>query len=111
MGAVVALAETVQTVDGPMAPQPMALRQGHGAAGAQTANRARPRRRRARISRRPVWVRIRTRKPETRLRLRLVPSNVRLVMIPSGQLDTLSAGLTAQAPSLVGSMLMIQLPR
>jgi hypothetical protein len=58
-----------------------------------------------------VWVRMRTRKPETRLRLRLVPSNVRFVMVACVQPTTLSADLTAHPPSLVGSMLMIQLPR
>jgi hypothetical protein len=89
----------------------MALGQGHGVRGDQTARRARPRRRRARIKRRPVWVRMRTRKPETRLRLRLVPSNVRFVMVLTDQPATLSADLTAQDPSLVASMLMIQLPR
>ena len=49
----------------------------------QTARRARPRLRRERMTRRPVWLRIRTRKPDTRLRLRLVPSRVRLVMAPA----------------------------
>lgn len=58
--------------------------------GPQTANRARPRRRRARTTRRPVWVRMRTLKPETRLRLRLVPSKVRLVMILNIQQGILS---------------------
>ena len=42
--------------------------------------RARPRLRRVRITRRPVWERIRTRKPETRFLLRFVPPRVRLVM-------------------------------
>jgi hypothetical protein len=37
-----------------------------------------------------VWVRMRTRKPETRLRLRLVPSKVRLVMILNIQPTILS---------------------
>ncbi len=43
------------------------------------------------MTRRPVWRRMRTRKPLTRLRLRLVPSSVRLVMVvlvlcvPNGQ--------------------------
>ena len=36
--------------------------------------------RRVRITRRPVWERIRTRKPETRFLLRFVPPRVRLVM-------------------------------
>ena len=49
----------------------------------QAARRARPRLRRVRITRRPVWERIRTRKPETRLRLRLVPPRVRLVITVS----------------------------
>lgn len=48
---------------------------------AQTASRTRPRLRRLRITRRPVWDLMRTRNPLTRLRLRLVPSSVRLVML------------------------------
>lgn len=47
----------------------------------QTASRARPRLRRLRMTRRPVWHLMRTRNPLTRLRLRLVPSSVRLVMV------------------------------
>ena len=46
----------------------------------QTARRDRPRLRRVRITRRPVWERMRTLKPETRFRLRLVPPRVRFVM-------------------------------
>lgn len=46
-----------------------------------TASRARPLLRRALMTRCPVLVRIRTRKPEVLLRLRLVPSRVRLVMV------------------------------
>ncbi|AII47109.1 hypothetical protein KR49_11975 [Synechococcus sp. KORDI-49] len=46
----------------------------------QTASRERPRFLRVRITRRPVWERMRTRKPDTRLRLRLVPPRVRLVI-------------------------------
>ena len=46
----------------------------------QTARRDRPRLRRVRITRRPVWERMRTRKPETRFRLRLVPPRVRFVI-------------------------------
>ena len=46
----------------------------------QAARRERPRLRRVRITRRPVWERMRTRKPETRLRLRLVPPRVRFVI-------------------------------
>ena len=46
----------------------------------QTARRERPRLRRVRITRRPVWDRMRTRKPETRFRLRLVPPRVRFVI-------------------------------
>lgn len=63
----------------------------HCTAILQTASRARPRLRRLRMTRRPVWRRMRTRKPLTRLRLRLVPSSVRLVMVvlvlcvPNGQ--------------------------
>jgi len=45
-----------------------------------TANRVRPRLRRVRITRRPVWDRMRTRNPETRFLLRLVPPNVRFVI-------------------------------
>lgn len=47
----------------------------------QTASWARPRLRRLRMTRRPVWDLMRTLKPLTRLRLRLVPSSVRLVMV------------------------------
>ena len=46
----------------------------------QAASRERPRLRRVRITRRPVWERMRTRKPDTRLRLRLVPPSVRFVI-------------------------------
>ncbi len=56
------------------------MMQGRTIAVGYTAKRARPLRRRARTTRRPVWVRIRTLKPETRLRFRLVPSSVLLVM-------------------------------
>ena len=45
-----------------------------------TANRVRPRLRRVRITRRPVWDRMRTRNPDTRFLLRLVPPKVRLVI-------------------------------
>jgi hypothetical protein len=79
MGAVQTATPAVQSLEHPHPPQPMALGQGHTAVD-QTASRARPRRRRARTTRRPVWVRMRTRNPDTRLGLRLVPSNVRLVM-------------------------------
>ena len=48
---------------------------------AQTASLIRPRLRLVRITRRPVWERMRTLKPETRLRLRLVPPRVRLVIL------------------------------
>lgn len=47
----------------------------------QTASCDRPRLRRLRMTRRPVWLRMRTRNPLTRLRLRLVPSSVRLVIV------------------------------
>ena len=46
----------------------------------QTARRERPRLRRVRITRLPVWERMRTLKPETRFRWRLVPPRVRFVM-------------------------------
>jgi hypothetical protein len=72
-----ALAASVEGIKNALPLQPMALRQSQGA---QTARRARPRRRRDLITRRPVWLRMRTRKPETRLRFRLVPSRVRLVI-------------------------------
>ncbi len=45
-----------------------------------TVRRARPLRRRALITRRPVAVLMRARKPDVRLRLRLVPSRVRFVI-------------------------------
>jgi len=80
----------VEPIEGSLPPQPMPLWQRHRPCPAQTARRARPRRRRVRITRRPVWLRIRTRKPDTRLRLRLVPSRVRFVMTLASQPDTLS---------------------
>lgn len=45
-----------------------------------TDNRARPFLRRALITRRPVWLRIRALKPDVRFRLRQVPSRVRFVI-------------------------------
>lgn len=68
----------------------------------QTASWTRPRLRRLRMTRRPVWLRMRTRNPLIRLRLRLVPSSVRLVMVslvlwvPNGQ------ELTSLPPTLRG---------
>ena len=47
---------------------------------AQTASLIRPRLRLVRMTRRPVWERMRTLKPETRFRLRLVPPRVRFVI-------------------------------
>ena len=44
------------------------------------------------MTRRPVWERIRTRKPETRFLLRFVPPRVRLVMDVSWQPADLNLG-------------------
>ena len=65
----------------------------------QTERRDLPRLRRLRITRRPVWVRILTLKPETRLRLRLVPPRVRFVIgflrrPACRQVATLSVGVS-----------------
>ncbi len=68
-----------QNSDGPAgASRPAGPSQQYGRS--QTERRDLPRLRRLRITRRPVWVRILTLKPETRLRLRLVPPRVRFVM-------------------------------
>jgi hypothetical protein len=77
-----ALSALIEVLKNSSAAQTMLLRQNHSSVKLldQTARRARPRLRRVRITRRPVWVRMRTRKPETRLRLRLVPPRVRLVI-------------------------------
>ena len=97
----------IEPIEGVFPPQPMPLWQGHRPCRAQTARRERPRRRRVRITRRPVWLRIRTRKPDTRLRLRLVPSRVRFVMTFASQPATLSGTPCNQ----LGSISISQLPR
>ena len=91
-GRVFFCAEVIDVIKKILAPEAVPLRENHLNSPTenlnlkaytqvdQTAKRARPRLRRVRIRRLPVWVRMRTRKPDTRLRLRLVPSRVRLVM-------------------------------